>query len=106
MAITPQHEKGEHTEADLEHAYTKAREIGLFLVEKYARAALHEHPEYTEFIMGMGTWGFLRTTDIDAGYEQEVSLPLLDLMEKREVELNLASEPMRFTATGPVRREW
>lgn len=104
MAITKQHEKGEVTEADLEKAYTKARTIGLALVEKYAREALRKAPEFEEFVMSNRTWGF--TPHASDFIWMEVSEPLLDLFQKWDGVLKLTGEPMRFTADGPVRREW
>jgi hypothetical protein len=103
MAIGPTFEKGEPTEADVQHHYDKARAAALFLVEKIARQALREHPEYIEFCMSMGCWGFV---DQKMYSWMEVSEPLLDLFEKWDDSLKLSGEPMRFTADGPVRREW
>lgn len=105
MAITPQHEKAEPTEADLEHAYNKARAIGLFLVEKYARARLRKHPslEYFE-VDGAGLTSFVRPDGRDVYFE--CSNDLESLLDRWDDKLDLTREPMRFTATGPVRREW
>lgn len=115
MAITPQHEKGEPTEADLEKAYNKAQSIGLFLVEKYARQLMREDPQWEEFIVDANDWGFRmskkRRYELFASGGKDTlfrasSLPLSSLIQKWNGVYKLTSEPMRFTADGPVRREW
>ena len=103
MAITPQHQKGEPTEADLEHAYNRAKSIGLFLVEKYARTLLREQEWLEEFIMENGEFYFL-TTEGEVANANQLS-NLARLIDKWDV-LRLADGTMRFTATGPIRREW
>ena len=103
MAITPQHEKGEPTEADLAHAYEKARSIGLFLVEKYARECMRLDTDFEEFVMAMGTANFWIG---DESYEAGNSPELSELLLAWDDVLKLTGEPMRFTADGPVRREW
>lgn len=109
MAITPQHEKGEPTEADLEKAYEKARGIGLFLVEKYARQALKDNASTNahEFVMAMGVYSFWDSKDRQMGCMFDSAAERLDdLMMNWDGALKLTGEPMRFTADGPVRREW
>jgi hypothetical protein len=103
MAIGPTFEKGEPTEADLEHAYNKAREIGLFLVEKYARALLREQPRLEEFIMNMGRFSFATVDGRVASANEQSNLARF--VNEWDDTLKLTGEPMRFTAYGPVRRE-
>lgn len=106
MAITPQHEKGEPTEVDLEKAYNKARSIGLFLVEKYARQILREKAnEFAEFLIDAdGVWAFLDHNEREHRWAK--IQPLYDLMDRWDDRFQFTGQGMRFTATGPVRREW
>jgi hypothetical protein len=109
MAITSQHEKGEPTEADLTHAYGKARKIGLFLVEKYARQALRDNASTgaQEFVMAMGVYSFWDVNGERMGCMFDTAAESLDqLMMDWGGNLKLTGEPMRFTADGPVRRDW
>jgi hypothetical protein len=107
MAVTPQHQKSEPDEKDLEHAYNRARSIGLFLVEKYAREGLRDNPDLKEFVMAMGAAFFTGGEDDDEHADvQDVSSDLWELILDWDDALKLTGEPMRFTADGPVRREW
>ena len=103
-------EKTEATEADLQEAYDRARSVGLFLVEKYAREVLKDHKELKEFVMGMGTYNFWVADDLQADFGYLGCNGCVDkldqLMEDWDDVLKLTGEPMRFTADGPVRREW
>lgn len=107
MAITPQRQKGEPGLAELEHAYQRARSIGLFLVEKYARETLRVTTgKYSEFMVDTdGSWGFLDLLGSEMMCWPKVQ-PLWSFMQKWSDTLELTREPMRFTADGPVRREW
>lgn len=110
MAITPQHQKGEPDEKDLEKAYNRARSIGLFLVEKYAREVLRDHDWLDEFVMAMGVSNFtVHEHDFGVSISEatgETGSELQTLLDNWDDVLKLTGEPMRFTATGPVRREW
>ena len=74
-------------------------------VEHIARKHLLANPNLTEFIMGMGTYGFMadkpRGIDYDAGCEE-----LNDLIAEWDNLLKITGEPMRFTATGEKRSDW
>lgn len=98
-------QKPEADEADLQEAYDRARRIGLFLVEKYAREGLRDNPNLDEFVMAMGDAFFTDNDDTHAD-TQDVSSDLHELILDWDDALKLTGEPMRFTADGPVRREW
>ena len=99
-------EQSEPTEADLQAAYDRARSIGVFLVEKYAREGLRNNPDLGEFVMGMGCDCFW-TADGDEQVDTEYASPnLAQLLLDWDEYLKLTGEPMRFTADGPVRRDW
>jgi hypothetical protein len=105
MAIGPTFEKGEPTEADLYHAYEKARSIGLFIMEQLARKELQAKPHLREFVLDEDeVWGF---TERGKMYMQAWPHgPLYNFIKNWGGVLGLTKEPMRFTADGPVRREW
>ena len=98
-------QKLEADEADLQAAYDKARSIGLFLVEKYAREGLRDNPDLDEFVMAMGAAFFTDNDDTHVDLA-DVSSDLHELILDWDGALKLTGEPMRFTATGPVRGEW
>lgn len=110
MAVTPAFEKGEVTIDDLQHHYDRARAIGLTIIEREARRVMREDPTIKEFVMARGVAMFncvdeqgneeiLHANDIDA-FDLEFILSDWDDVFK------FTGEPMRFTADGPVRREW
>lgn len=116
MAITPQHQKGEPTEADLEKAYNRARSIGLFLVEKYAREAMRVHPKAHEFIMAYGGYEFRDSDNLRVPHTEQLDTftwvprewakPLWNFLTDWDSPLSLTYMKVRFTADGPIRREW
>lgn len=100
--------------------YHQSAQIALDLVEKRARAILRQHPNLDEFIMGMGIWFFTRKvgTKDEKGIVIEEWMnnivheplaymkPVADLIDEWDEYLKITGEPMRFTANGPVVREW
>lgn len=105
-------QKLEADEADLQAAYDRARSIGLFLVEKYAREVLRAKDGLAEFVVmpdalfPAAKVFFTTPLGHQALVKYEDAKGLVDLLERWDGLLNLTSEPMRFTADGPVRREW
>lgn len=110
MAITPAFEKGEVSLDDLQHHYDRARSIGLAIIEREARKVLKDDPTIKEFVMAMGSATF--TCLYDGGEELlhvedvDSSLDLKFILDEWDDVFKFTGEPMRFTATGPVRREW
>lgn len=101
--------KTEATEADLQEAYDRARRVGLFLVEKHARDVLRDNLMLHEFVMAMGRVFFVDYFDHSVSLDEatgECNSPLQCLFDDWDDVLKLTGEPMRFTADGPVRREW
>jgi hypothetical protein len=103
--------------------YNKASQFASEFVEQEARKILVEHPELDEFVMAMGTWFFkwkIGATDnqgivIEEWMDQNVqegSVPfikesvLAEFIANWDEYLKITGEPMRFTATGPVVRNW
>jgi hypothetical protein len=107
MAITPQHQKGEPGPTELEKAYNRARSIGLFLVEKYAREVMRADPQFVEFVVDReGETYFIAATGGVVYPRCLDDHTLVDFLHEWDEVLGLTSEPMRFTADGPMRREW
>jgi len=101
--------------------YTAANRCASREVARLARKALRDHAELNEFIMAMGAWFFtlkegemdkvgLAVTpgnDIIQDCEDDPRFKDIDaFVSKWDEELKITGEPMRFTATGPVCREW
>jgi len=96
-------------EAQIEYHYQQACEIALKEVERRARLAMREGPRLIEFVNAMGISFF--TTEED-GYAEEnlikypAAKPTMDLICEWDQYLKLSGCPMRFTADGPVERNW
>lgn len=87
--------------------------MALALIESKARKILSENPVLDEFVMAMGGWLFTRKygrDDISTVYRERIpsyAMPFTRMMDEFDaLELKVTGEPMRFTATGPVVREW
>ena len=83
------------------------------LIEAKARGILRSHPTLDEFVMGMGAWLFTRkdsADDISTVFRERIpayARPFERMMDEFDrLELKITGEPMRFTAEGPVVREW
>jgi hypothetical protein len=88
--------------------YSKASDFALEYVEQEARKILVKHPDLKEFIMTMGAVFFI-TWDDEIVYEELDYIAESDLAEfisDWDDYLKLTGEPMRFTATGPLVRDW
>lgn len=109
-------------QAVIDH-YNKASQFALEYVEQEARKILVEHPELNEFVMAMGAWFFTWKTGAtdqhgivieewmshvisDGQVEFIDTSDLADFMCEWDSVLKLTGEPMRFTAQGPVVRNW
>ena len=86
--------------------YNKARATALRLLEQKARKILRRHQNLSEFIMSMGCWGFTGKNGDILHDELHYMSPVVRLLKKWDEILKLTGEPMRFTATGPVIRNW
>jgi hypothetical protein len=104
-----------------EHYMLASTEAALF-VEEHARLILQRHPCLHEFVMAMGTWFFTKKkshsrslvpgehemvhpTDYDAP-KYIAKGKLARFINEWDEYLKITGEPMRFTADGPVVREW
>lgn len=83
------------------------------LIEKRARKILVAHSNLDEFVMAMGGWLFTRhgnddsISDIELSHIPSYVRSFANMMnEFSDLELKVTGEPMRFTATGPVVRDW
>lgn len=91
--------------------YLRGVEFGLAAVERLARKAMKRHPKLEEFTMAMGAWFFSvpdrrRTVGADEADEFPGMLKLREFLEEWDDVLKLTGTPMRFTADGPVVRDW
>lgn len=82
--------------------------LALKFIEAEARKFLREHNNYNEFLMAMGQWFF---TDKKGNVVDNERLPisanvLRDFIEEWDERLKLTGAPMRFTASGKMRRDW
>jgi len=89
--------------AKLKHHYSHAETIALEILEKRARKILRQHPNLKEFVMGMGmaSFGDHKGEVVEAAYMEPVFSFLFEWDS-----LKLTGEAMRFTADGPVVRNW
>lgn len=88
----------------------EARDLALNYVEEQARKILRQHPNLTEFVMAMGSCTFstvINGREDNLGLEDRAYFkPLQDFIWEWNDILGILGEPMRFTADGPVIREW
>lgn len=87
--------------------------MALSLIESKARVILIMHPILDEFVMGMGGWMFTKRNSDDS-----ISTVFRDRIpayagsftrmmdEFDDLDLKVTGEPMRFSAKGPIVREW
>lgn len=84
----------------------------LNLIEKKARALLASHKNLDEFVMAMGGWIFTRKNDESGDYISMDRCPAYVtsfarmMSEFEDIDLKVTGEPMRFTASGPVVKDW
>lgn len=105
----------------IRYHYDIAVSLALKEVEKEARKILFEHSRYKEFIMAMGSCFFttaekgetvdlLRQVYRNGGYSYELTYRYFGQLQKIFDEWNpylkLTGEPMRFTATGKMIKDW
>ena len=107
---------------DVDRHYQKACNAALALIEERARAIMRKNPDIDHFTMAMGSWFFWGKDDrqvevYDEHYHatgtivftytaKEWAKPLCDVFEEWDEHLKLTGVPMRFTADGPVVRDW
>jgi len=88
----------------------EARSLAFQYVEEQARKILREHTNLEEFVMAMGSCCFSTTINgrhDNLGLEDRAYFkPLQDFIWEWDDTLGILGEPMRFTADGPVIREW
>jgi hypothetical protein len=91
----------------------KLYSMALSLIEKRARAILAAHPTLDEFVMGMGGWLFTKRNGDDyistvyREYIPSYAKSFTEMMDEfDDLELKVTGESMRFTADGPIVREW
>lgn len=97
-----------------ERADARLYGAALKLIESRARKILAAHHNLDEFVMAMGGWLFTqrngenKISDCDdRQYIPSYALPFARMMDAFDrLELKVTGEPMRFTARGPVVREW
>lgn len=109
-------------EKEIERHYKEAENLASEFVEAQARAILRKHPHLHEFVMAMGTWFFTKRKSRDRSLlpgEHAIISPtdygapkyiaegrLARFVYEWDEYLKITGEPMRFTADGPVVREW
>lgn len=106
------------SEKEIENLYVKASDNASVFVEEQARAILKKHPNLHEFVMAMGSWFFTTKRSKDrtllpgehAVLHDEPSYiknsRLASFIAEWDEYLKITGEPMRFTADGPVVRNW
>lgn len=102
------------TVADIKRAKERSEALlydtALTLIENRARGILTAHENLDEFIMGMGAWFFTTHDDRHIGDHDSTPGYMLSfermMDEFHRMELKVTGESMRFTANGPVVREW
>lgn len=99
---------------DVKEHYQKASDAASAFVEQEARAILRKHSNLREFVMAMGGW-FFTLKKADATDEHPVlndqpryiaKSKLAHFITEWDEYLKITGEPMRFTADGPVVRNW
>ena len=75
-------------------------------VIRIARKILKADPSLTEFIMGMGRWMFSDKDGVIYDADQSRFAELCDFIDEWDNTIHITGEPMRFTATGPIIRDW
>lgn len=93
------------------HAFiTAAFKTGIEFIEIEARKILIEHPSLDEFVMAMGAATFTIKNDrrINSLWldEREYFDELNQFINEFDQTLHFTGSPMRFTATGPVVKDW
>lgn len=94
-----------------ERARTEERlyRMAFALIEMKARKLLQAH-NLNEFVMAMGGWLFTRKDsldDISSDCLPAYARPFARMMDEFDhMEMKVTGEPMRFTANGPVIRNW
>lgn len=102
----------ESRQKKIQRHYNTAVKLAMEEVERLARLAMSQDPVLEEFIMGMGTFGFAerlypkQTIYHDDPKKHPAIKPLWDFIEEWDRYMCLTGNAMRFTATGPVVREW
>lgn len=98
--------------------FKEAEKLASEFVEEQARAILRKHSHLHEFVIAMGAWFFtLKRSDdrtLLPGEHAVLHDPPRYISESRlarfisewDCYLKITGEPMRFTADGPVVREW
>lgn len=89
----------------IQRHYQAAYDTALELIEKRARVILRKHRNLTEFLSAMGAWFFIDKNG-DTFTEFEYMKPVADIYDEWDEYLKLSGEPMRFTADGPIIRDW
>lgn len=113
--------KPESSKGLIRYHYDIAVSLALKEVEKESRKILCKHPQYKEFVMAMGSCFFttaekgetvdlLRQVYRNGGYSYELTYKYFGQLQKIFDEwtpyLKLTGEPMRFTATGKMIKNW
>jgi len=103
------------------YLYSTTCKYAVMEVEKLARKILRDHPHLDEFVMAMGTFFFtdkkgnsIATWDskLMPNYEyrtfdtRKYFKPLNDFITEWDPVLKITGEPMRFTATSPIKTNW
>jgi len=102
---------------DIKRYYERSRREALKELELRARKAMKKHVAIKEFVMAMGTAYFVCRSEgqeVLLSFEEEAEnfpyakalRPTLDLIAEWDDYLKLTGTPMRFTADGPVVKEW
>ena len=100
----PKHKS--HRAAILSH-YRQAERHAQKEVVRLARIILRRHPDLDEFFMGNGGAFFTSKTSPSRDTADDPRFRRLNkfIVEWEDV-MKITGEPMRLTATGPVRRDW
>jgi len=94
-----------NAKSKIRYHYEQACKIAENEVIRMARDILRKHKNLDEFIMAMGGWFFTEHGDVK--HDKLCYMKHLDdFITEWDEFLKITGSPMRFTASGKVRRDW
>lgn len=95
--------------AKIDALYMDIQNLAEEYIIREARSILKADPMLDEFIIGMGTWFFTTKGKVEILDESDAPIGqtlLADFLCTWDQYLRVTGNPMRFTATGEIRRDW
>lgn len=95
------------TMREIRNCYERATRLALQEVERLARKIMQSHSNLVEFVMANGCASFIDKSGDDISTDAYAYMKQLDrLLSEWDEYLKLTGEPMRFTASGKVQKNW